>query len=78
MMKRCDMEKDDKYKVTYSFSVEYENVNLPDEPNHSLTVLSFDGTDAHIDLIVNQFTTFIRAAGYEWVDRLEVVKKCLT
>ena len=68
------MTKDDKYKATYSFSVEYENVDLPDEPKHSLTVLSFDGTDAHIDLVVNQFATFLRAAGYVWVDHLEVVK----
>jgi hypothetical protein len=68
------MTKDDKYKVTYSFQVEYENVNLPDEPKHSLTHIAFDGTDAHIDLVLNQFATFLRAAGYHWVDSLEVVK----
>jgi hypothetical protein len=68
------MTKEDKYKVTYSFSVEYENVNLPDEPKHSLTVLTFDGTDAHLDLVLNQFATFMRAAGYHWVDGLEVAK----
>jgi len=68
------MKEDNKYKVTYSFSVEYENVNLPDEPNHSLTVVTFDGTDAHLSLVLNQFATFIRAAGYHWVDSLEVVK----
>ena len=68
------MEKEDKYRVTYSFSVEYENVNLPDEPNYSLTVVTFDGTDARLSLVLNQFATFIRAAGYHWVDGLEVVE----
>lgn len=68
------MAKDDEYKVTYSFHVEYENVDQPGEPKHSLTTLSFDGTDAHIDLVLNQFTTFLRAAGYTWVDHLEVIK----
>ena len=66
--------KEDKYKVTYTFQVEYDDVDLPDEPKHSLTVLSFDGTDAHLDLVLNQFATFIRAAGYHWVDGLEVVR----
>jgi hypothetical protein len=65
---------DNKYKCTYSFHVEYENVDLPGEPRHSLTVLSFDGTDAHIDTVVNQFTTFLKAAGYSF-DYLDVVKK---
>jgi len=64
----------DKYKCTYSFSCEYENVDLPGEPRHSLTVQSFDGTDAHIDTVVNQFATFLKAAGY-FFDYLEVVKK---
>jgi hypothetical protein len=68
------MKEDNKYKVTYTFQVEYENVNLPDEPKHSLTVVTFDGTDAHLSLVLNQFATFIRAAGYHWVDGLEVVK----
>jgi hypothetical protein len=68
------MKEDDKYKVTYTFQVEYENVNLPDEPKHSLTHIVFDGTDAHIDLVINQFATFLKAAGYVWVDHLEVVK----
>jgi hypothetical protein len=71
------MKEDDQYKVTYTFQVEYENVDIPDEPKHSLTVLSFDGTDAHIDLVVNQFATFLKAAGYVWVDHLEVVKSII-
>ena len=68
------MTDDNKYKCTYSFSCEYENVDLIDEPRHSLTVLSFDGTDAHIDTVVNQFATFLKAAGYSF-DYLDVVKK---
>lgn len=68
------MEKDDKYKVTYSLQVEYDNVDLPDEPKHSRTIHTFDGTDAHIDLVLNQVTVFLRAAGYSWIDHLEVVK----
>lgn len=62
------------YKVTYTFQCEYENVNLEDEPNHSLVHIVFDGTDAPINVIVNQFTTFLKAAGY-YFDYLEVVKK---
>jgi hypothetical protein len=62
-----------KYKCTYTFSCEYENVDLPDEPRHSLTVQSFDGTDAHIQTVVNQFVTFLKAAGYNFYD-LEVIK----
>jgi len=62
------------YKVTYSFHVEYENVDLKDHPKHSLTTISFDGTDAHIDTVVDQFATFLKAAGY-YFDYLEVVKK---
>ena len=60
------------YKVTYSFHVEYENVDLKDHPKHSLTTLSFDGTDAHINVVVDQFVTFLKAAGYSF-DDLEVV-----
>ena len=66
-------EKKEPYKVTYSFSVEYENVNLPDYPPHTLTVQSFDGTDAPINVVVQQFVTFLKAAGYNFYD-LEVIK----
>ena len=68
------MTDDNKYKCTYSFHVEYENVDLPGEPRHSVTVQSFDGTDAHIDTVVKQFETFLKASGY-YFDYLEVVKK---
>jgi hypothetical protein len=67
------MTDDGKYKCTYTFSCEYENVDLPGEPRHSLTVQSFDGTDAHIDVVVKQFVTFLKAAGY-YFDDLEVIK----
>lgn len=65
---------DNKYKVTYTFQCEYDNVNVPGEPTHSLVHIVFDGTDTHIDTVVNQFTTFLKAAGY-YFDYLEVVKK---
>ena len=61
------------YTVTYTFQCEYENVDLPGEPTHSLTHIVFDGTDAHIDTVVNQFATFLKAAGYNF-DYLEVIK----
>ena len=63
----------DEYKCTYSFHVEYENVDLPGEPRHSVTVQSFDGTDVHINVVVQQFVTFLKAAGYNFYD-LEVIK----
>ena len=66
---------DDKYKVTYTLQCEYENVDLDGEPTHSLIHIAFDGTDAHIDTVVNQFATFLKAAGYSF-DYLDVVKKC--
>ena len=65
---------DDKYKVTYTLQCEYENVDLIDEPTHSMIHIAFDGTDAHIDTVVNQFATFLKAAGYSF-DYLDVVKK---
>jgi hypothetical protein len=61
------------YKVTYTLQCEYENVDLPGEPTHSLINIIFDGTDAHIDTVVNQFATFLKAAGYSF-DCLEVIK----
>ena len=61
------------YKVTFSFCVEYENVYLPGEPKHSLTSLSFDGTDETITTVVDQFAIFLKAAGY-YFSHLEVVK----
>jgi len=68
------MSDDNKYKVTYTLQCEYENVDLIDEPTHSLIHIAFDGTDAHIDTVVNQFATFLKAAGYSF-DYLDVVKK---
>jgi hypothetical protein len=65
---------DNEYKCTYTFQCEYENVDLPDEPTHSLTHIVFDGTDAHINVVVKQFETFLKAAGYNF-DYLEVIKK---
>jgi len=64
---------DDMYKCTYAFQCEYENVDLAGEPSHSLTNIVFDGTDAPIQTVVNQFVTFLKAAGYNFYD-LEVVK----
>jgi len=64
---------DDDYKVTYTFNVQYDNVHLVGEPTHSSTTIIFDGTDAHIDTIVNQFVTFLKAAGYSFRD-LEIIK----
>jgi hypothetical protein len=64
----------DKYKCTYTLQCKYENVDLKGEPTHSLINIVFDGTDAHIDTVVNQFATFLKAAGY-FFDYLEVVKK---
>ena len=68
------MSDDNKYKVTYTLQCEYENVDLPGEPTHSLVHIVFDGTDAHIDTVVGQFATFLKAAGY-YFDDLEVIKK---
>jgi len=63
----------ERYKVTFSFHVEYENVDLPGEPKHSLTTLSFDGTDETSTTVVDQFAIFLKAAGY-YFSHLEVVK----
>ena len=67
------MIEDNKYKCTYTLQCEYENVNLKGEPKHSLINIVFDGTDAHINVVVNQFATFLKAAGYSF-DCLEVIK----
>ena len=67
------MSEKDPYKVTYTLSVEYENVNLPDEPTHSLTHIVFDGTDVTLNVVLGQVETFLKAAGY-YFDHLEVVK----
>jgi hypothetical protein len=64
---------DGKYKCTYTFQCEYENVDLLHEPTHSLTHVVFDGTDAHIQTVVNQFVTFLKASGYVFQD-LEIIK----
>ena len=61
------------YKCTYTFQCEYENVDLLHEPKHSLTHVVFDGTDAHIQTVVNQFVTFLKASGYVFQD-LEIIK----
>ena len=61
------------YKVTYTLQCEYENVDLLHEPKHSLTHVVFDGTDAHIQTVVNQFVTFLKASGYSFED-LEIIK----
>jgi hypothetical protein len=63
----------DPYKVTYTFQVEYENVGLDDHPTHSLTSFVFDGTDSSINVVVDQFATFLKASGYSF-DSLEVIK----
>ena len=67
------MTDDGEYRCTYTFQCEYENVNLRDEPKHSLTHVVFDGTDASIQTVVNQFVTFLKASGYSFYD-LEVIK----
>jgi hypothetical protein len=64
---------DGKYKVTYSFNVEYENLNLTEYPKDSTIKITFDGTDVPIDVVVGQFVTFLKAAGYIF-DDLEVIK----
>ena len=64
---------DGKYKCTYTFQCEYENVDLLHEPKHSLTHVVFDGTDAHIQTVVNQYVTFLKASGYSFED-LEIIK----
>jgi hypothetical protein len=64
----------EQHKTTYTLQCEYENVYLEDEPNHSLIHIVFDGTDAPINVVVKQFETFLKAAGY-YFDYLEVVKK---
>lgn len=61
------------YKVTYTLKCEYENVDLKYEPTNSIINIVFDGTDAHIDTVVGQFATFLKAAGYSF-DYLEVIK----
>ena len=67
------MTDDGKYKCTYTFQCEYENVDLVHEPKHSVTHIVFDGTDAHIQTVVNQFVTFLKASGYVFQD-LEIIK----
>jgi hypothetical protein len=61
------------YKCTYTFQCEYENVDQLHEPKHSVTHVVFDGTDAHIQTVVNQFVTFLKASGYVFQD-LEIIK----
>jgi hypothetical protein len=63
----------DPYKVTYTFHVEYENVDIPDEPKNSHTTLKFDGTDVSLDVVVGQVETFLKSAGY-YFDHLDIVK----
>ena len=67
------MTDDGEYRCTYTCQCEYENVNLRDEPKHSLTHVVFDGTDASIQTVVNQFVTFLKASGYSFYD-LEIIK----
>jgi hypothetical protein len=64
---------DEKYKVTYTLQCEYENVNLPGEPKHTLINLVFDGTDETITTVVDQIAIFLKAAGY-YFSHLEVIK----
>jgi hypothetical protein len=64
---------DNKYKVTYSFNVEYKNLDLIEYPKDSVINITFDGTDVPIDVVVGQFVTFLKAAGYIF-DDLEVIK----
>jgi hypothetical protein len=62
------------HTTTYNFHV--ETTNYPEDrmfPKESQVTVSFDGTDAHIDMVVDQFATFLRAAGYIF-DSLEIVK----
>lgn len=62
----------DVQKTTYTLSVEYENVNIEGYPKHYLTVQSFDGTDVHINVVLDQVATFLKAAGYVF-NHLEAV-----
>jgi len=61
------------HKVVYTFSVEHTNMHIDGYPLETFTTLQFDGTDVHINVVVQQFVTFLKAAGYSFYD-LEVVK----
>jgi hypothetical protein len=56
----------DDVKTTYTFIAETKNYPSDgrDYPSDSSVTISFDATEAHIDLVVGQFETFLRAAGY--------------
>lgn len=61
-------------KTTYTFIA--DTVGYPssgdDYPTDSTITMSFDATDANIHLVIRQFETFLRAAGYIFKD-IEVI-----
>ena len=62
------------HTTIYNFHV--ETINYPEDrmfPKESTVNITFDGTDAHIDMVVDQFATFLRAAGYIF-EGIEIVK----
>lgn len=62
------------HKTVYTFSVEHTNMHIDGYPLETFTTIEFDGTDVHIRTVVDQFVTFLKAAGYNF-DDLEVIKK---
>ena len=45
----------DKYTVTYTLQCEYENVDLPGEPSHSLIHIVFDGLFVLLEIVDRSF-----------------------
>jgi hypothetical protein len=64
---------DKNYKVTYTLSVEHDNMHIEGYPLNTFNTLTFDGTDAPLDVVVGQIETFLKAAGY-YFDHLDIVK----
>ena len=61
----------DALKTTVTFMTETVGSNDEHYPDN-LTTLSFDGTDATVTTMCAQFAQFLRAAGYTYVDHVEL------
>jgi len=63
---------DDEYKVVYQFTKTMRNSGMEEYPDENVQI-TFDGTETNIHVMLSQFETFLRAAGYIF-DHLEVVR----
>jgi len=63
---------DDEYKVVYQFTKTMRNSGMEEYPDENVQI-TFDGTETNIHVMLSQFETFLRAAGYIF-DHLVVVR----